>query len=238
MADNNGTLYTVSREDWSLHRKGHQDQARHQQKVREAIRQNLPDLVSEENIILSDGKQIIKMPIRSLDEYRFVYNYNKNKHVGQGDGDSQVGDVLGVDPAGSKAAREKAPAISPAKMSSKRRSRIAELETMLFEELELPYLEAEGQEQIEIEGNPVHRYPQERHHVQHRQEADDSRKSAPQRARAASRASTASRRTICASRRGRKSSSRNQCRHPRDDGHIGIDGQLREILARAASSSG
>src|SRR5674476_957909 len=92
-------LFTVSKEDWSLHRKGYQDQTRHQQKVREAIKQNLPDLVTDESIIMSNGKQIIKVPIRSLDEYRFRYNFNKSKHVVQGDGDSQVGDVLGVDPA-------------------------------------------------------------------------------------------------------------------------------------------
>ena len=90
--------FVVSKEDWSLHRKGYQDQQRHQQKVREAIKQNLPDLVTDESIIMSDGKQIIKVPIRSLDEYRFRYNYQKQKHVGQGDGDSQVGDVLGRDP--------------------------------------------------------------------------------------------------------------------------------------------
>ena len=112
------SLFTVSQEDWSLHRKGYQDQARHQQKVREAIKQNLPDLVSEENIVMSDGKQVIKVPIRSLDEFRFVYNFNKNKHVGQGDGDSQVGDVLGVDPLPRKrAAKAKEPAISPATIS-------------------------------------------------------------------------------------------------------------------------
>ena len=117
------SLFIVSREDWSLHRKGYQDQARHQQKVREAIKQNLPDLVSEENIVMSDGKQIIKVPIRSLDEFRFLYNFNKNKHVGQGDGDSQVGDVLGVDPLPRRrAAKAKGPAISPARISSKRRS--------------------------------------------------------------------------------------------------------------------
>ncbi|HEY4430607.1 MAG TPA: sporulation protein YhbH, partial [Paenibacillus sp.] len=51
--------FVVSKEDWSLHRKGHQDQERHQQKVREAIKDNLPDLVTEENIILSGGKQIV-----------------------------------------------------------------------------------------------------------------------------------------------------------------------------------
>ena len=54
--------FVVSKEDWSLHRKGYQDQQRHQEKVREVIRQNLPDLITEENIIMSDGKQIIKVP--------------------------------------------------------------------------------------------------------------------------------------------------------------------------------
>lgn len=150
MADKNGTLFTVSREDWSLHRKGHQDQARHQQKVREAIKQNLPDLVSEENIVMSDGKHVIKVPIRSLDEYRFVYNFNKNKHVGQGDGDSQVGDVLGVDPAsaqkggkGENAGDQPGDDIVEAEIS------LAELETMLFEELELPFLKQKDRDQLE-----------------------------------------------------------------------------------------
>ena len=49
-------LFIVSEEDWSLHRKGYQDQMRHQEKVKEAIRENLPDLISEESIIMSDGK--------------------------------------------------------------------------------------------------------------------------------------------------------------------------------------
>lgn len=44
-------LFVISQEDWSLHRKGYQDQLRHQEKVREAIRNHLPDLVSEESII-------------------------------------------------------------------------------------------------------------------------------------------------------------------------------------------
>jgi sporulation protein YhbH len=145
----NHPSFILSREDWSLHRKGYQDQARHQQKVRDAIKQNLPDLISEENIVMSDGRQIIKIPIRSLDEYHFVFNTNKKKHVGQGDGDSQVGDVIGVDPtpAGGKgdgAGTEPGDDVVEAEIS------IAELETMLFEELELPYLKRKEKEQIEV----------------------------------------------------------------------------------------
>ena len=81
-----GPLFIVSQEDWSLHRKGYQDQMRHNEKVKEAIRKNLPDLISEESIIMSDGRQVVKIPIRSMEEYRFRYNYNKSKQVGQGRG--------------------------------------------------------------------------------------------------------------------------------------------------------
>lgn len=143
-------LFIVSKEDWSLHRKGYQDQARHQEKVKEAIRKNLPDLVSEESIVMSDGKQIIKVPIRSLDEYRFVYNYNKSKHVGQGDGDSQVGDVLGVDPkAAKKAGKGEGAGDQPGEDVIEAEISLAELEGMLFQELELPFLQNKDKDQLE-----------------------------------------------------------------------------------------
>jgi len=142
--------FIISQEDWSLHRKGYQDQSRHQQKVREAIKQNLPDLVADENIILSNGKQIIKVPIRSLEEYRFRYNFNKSKHVGQGSGDSQVGDIIGVDQqaidggvgdggAGDQAGQE----YYEAEIS------LEELQSMLFTELELPNLQEKEMQQLQ-----------------------------------------------------------------------------------------
>lgn len=141
-------LYIVSREDWSLHRKGYQDQTRHQEKVRDAIKQNLPDLVTEESIILSDGKQIMKVPIRSLDEYRFRYNYNKSKHVGQGDGDSQVGDVLGKDPAQGKAGKGEGAGDQPGEDYYEADVTMEELENILFEELELPNLQEKQKDQV------------------------------------------------------------------------------------------
>ncbi|GMK41724.1 stress response UPF0229 protein YhbH [Paenibacillus sp. CCS19] len=146
----NHRSFIVSREDWSLHRKGYQDQARHQEKVKEAIKQNLPDLVSEESIVMSDGKQVIKVPIRSLDEYRIVYNFNKNKHVGQGDGDSQVGDVLGVDPQAAQGpGKGEGAGDQPGEDVIEAEISLAELEAMLFEELELPFLKQKDRDQLE-----------------------------------------------------------------------------------------
>ncbi|MGX4583905.1 sporulation protein YhbH [Paenibacillus chitinolyticus] len=143
--------FIVSREDWSLHRKGFQDQTRHQEKVRDAIKQNLPDIVSDESIILSNGKQVVKVPIRSLDEYRFRYNYQKSKHVGQGDGDSQVGDVLGVDPQpSSKGGKGEGAGDKPGEDYYEAEVSFEELQTLLFEELELPFLQRKDKKNFSV----------------------------------------------------------------------------------------
>lgn len=140
--------FVVSKEDWSLHRKGYQDQQRHQEKVREVIRQNLPDLVTEENIIMSDGKKIIKIPLRNLEEYRFIHNYQKHKHVGQGNGDSQVGDVLAQDNPkdtgkGGKAGDQPGHDFMEAEVN------IEDLEEMLFNDLELPFIQEKEKDELE-----------------------------------------------------------------------------------------
>lgn len=145
--------FIVSREDWSLHRKGYQDQTRHQEKVRDAIKQNLPDLVTDDSIIMSDGKQVVKVPIRSLDEYRFRYNYNKSKHVGQGDGDSEVGDVLGVDPKPAQKGPGKGEGAGdqPGEDFYEAEVEMEELQSLLFEELELPNLKEKEKQNVTSE---------------------------------------------------------------------------------------
>ncbi|MBC8080869.1 MAG: sporulation protein YhbH [Gorillibacterium sp.] len=143
-------LFTVSREDWSLHRKGFQDQNRHQEKVREAVKQNLPDLITDESIIMQNGRQILKIPIKSLDEYRFRYNYRKSKQVGQGDGDSQVGDVLGSDPqSASGPGKGQSAGDQPGEDYYDTEISLDEVEALLFEELELPHLEEKEKRQMQ-----------------------------------------------------------------------------------------
>ena len=78
-----GMNFIITREDWSLHRKGEIDRQRHQEKVREAIKKNLADIVSEESIIMHDGRKVVKVPIRTLDEYHFRFDSGKQKHGGR-----------------------------------------------------------------------------------------------------------------------------------------------------------
>ncbi|UCZ54157.1 sporulation protein YhbH [Bacillus shivajii] len=152
MKSNAGKNYVVSQENWSLHRKGHQDQQRHQEKVQDAINKNLPDLVSEENIIMSNGGDVVKIPIRSLDEYKIRYNYDKNKHVGQGDGDSEIGDVVARDGTPDKGAGKGQGAGDQAGEDYyEAEVSLAELESILFKELELPNLQQKEEDNIVIE---------------------------------------------------------------------------------------
>ncbi|MCE7793594.1 sporulation protein YhbH [Salipaludibacillus sp. CUR1] len=152
MTNYSGKNFVVSQENWSLHRKGYQDQQRHQEKVQDAIQKNLPDLVSEESIVMSNGRDVIKVPIRSLDEYKIRYNYDKNKHVGQGNGKSKVGDVVAREPGGQKAPGKGEGAGDQAGEDYyEAEVSISELETMLFKELELPNLQQKEEDNIVIE---------------------------------------------------------------------------------------
>lgn len=152
--------FIISQENWTLHRKGYQDQQRHSDKVKDAIKNNLPDLISEESIIMSNGRDVIKIPIRSLDEYKIRYNYDKSKHVGQGNGDSQVGDVVarGSGEGKSGTGQGKEAGDQAGKDIYEAEVTMAELEEALFNELELPNLQQKEQAEIttdKIEFNDI-----------------------------------------------------------------------------------
>ncbi|GAB6174844.1 sporulation protein YhbH [Paradesulfitobacterium aromaticivorans] len=130
----------VNREDWSLHRKGYLDQNRHRQKVDEAIKQQLGDLIADESIILSDGKKSMRIPMRSLEEYRFRFDYNKKNHTGQGGKKMAPGDVIGREAAkgkgqGSGAGEEPGADVYEVDVTYE------DLAAVLFEELRLPNLD-------------------------------------------------------------------------------------------------
>ncbi|MGZ6389165.1 MAG: DUF444 family protein, partial [Ktedonobacterales bacterium] len=145
-------MYTasISQHDWSLHRKGSIDQERHKQKIREAIKKNLADIVSEESIILSDGKKMFKVPIRSLDEYRFRYDPGRQQHAGEGEGKSKVGDVVASEPRQGRGKRGDA-GQEPGVDYYEAEVTLDELAAMIFEDLGLPFLEEKKMAEMESE---------------------------------------------------------------------------------------
>jgi sporulation protein YhbH len=140
---------SIQRNDWSLQRKGIIDQERHKERVKEAIKRNLGSIVSNEAIILSDGKRTVKVPIRALDEYKFRFDYRKRKHVGQGDGKTRVGDVIaregqpGQGSGGGQAGQSGGEEYYEAEIN------IDEIAALIFEDLQLPFLEEKAKKAVQ-----------------------------------------------------------------------------------------
>jgi uncharacterized protein len=142
---------SIQRNDWSLQRKGIIDQERHKERVREAIKKNLGSIVSNEAIIMSDGKRTVKVPMRALDEYKFRYDYRKRKNVGQGDGRTRVGDVIGREgqPAGSGPGRGQGPAGQDGGGEYyEAEIEIDEIAALIFEDLQLPFLQEKAKKAV------------------------------------------------------------------------------------------
>lgn len=63
------------------------DRSRHKRKIEKAIREGVTDIIADESIIGQDGKKRIKIPVRGIKEWQFIYGDNEgNKQVGSAPG--------------------------------------------------------------------------------------------------------------------------------------------------------
>ncbi|MFO1061202.1 MAG: DUF444 family protein [Dongiaceae bacterium] len=115
------------------------DRQRHREKVREAIRDNIADILAEQSIIGRSGDQIIKVPLRGIKEYRFVYGDNTPR-VGQGNGDSKPGQQMGQGKPG-QGQQPGQPGERPGVDYYETDITLEELVDLMFEDLALPDLE-------------------------------------------------------------------------------------------------
>ena len=118
------------------------DRGRHKKKISEALREGIYDIVSDESIIGQDGKKKIKIPVRGIKEYHFIYGDNKtNKKVGAAPGKNvrkgqKIGNVKKKgQPQEGKASNEKGEEFYEVEIT------LEELGHYLFEDLNLPDLD-------------------------------------------------------------------------------------------------
>ena len=76
---------SVFRKHKSIVDRASSDRARHKKKIHKAIKESIKDVIADESIIGQHGKKKIRIPIRGIKEYRFVFGNNEdNKSVGSG----------------------------------------------------------------------------------------------------------------------------------------------------------
>lgn len=80
--------------DWyGLFSRGSRDWLRHSEKVREAVKQHLPDLISDLTIQGDSGQRTVRVPVRFLEHYRFALRKD-TESSGVGQGDAKPGSVI------------------------------------------------------------------------------------------------------------------------------------------------
>ncbi len=146
--------------EWSpdLGRRSRRDIERHQQRVREAIKGNLPEIISREDVITSDGQKIVKVPVRGLELPRFRFDPYRGDHAGQGDegtrgqggtgsGRTRPGTVLGRSGEGAAGSGKEA-GQQPGVDYYEAEITVDELITLAFEDLMLPNLQDKGKQTL------------------------------------------------------------------------------------------
>ena len=126
------------------------DRLRHRQKVRESIRENIADIIAEESIIGKNKDRVIKVPLRGIKEYRFVYGDN-SPGAAQGDGDSRPGQVVGKTGKDGPGKGDEQAGDRPGVDYYETDVTLEELIEIMFEDLELPNLERRALREIQSE---------------------------------------------------------------------------------------
>ena len=118
------------------------DRSRHKQKIEKAIKDGITDIVAEESIIGQDGKKKVRIPVKGIKEWQFVYGDNEGKkQAGSAPGaDIQKGQVVRKGQqqgqgSGNKAGNEKGDEFYEVEIT------LEELAEYLFNSLNLPDLE-------------------------------------------------------------------------------------------------
>jgi sporulation protein YhbH len=78
---------------YDLFSRGARDWLRHNEKVREAVKQHLPQIVAGADV-LSGGASTVRVPVRMLEHYRFKLR-SSNEQQGVGQGQAKPGDRIG-----------------------------------------------------------------------------------------------------------------------------------------------
>ena len=138
--------------------RGKKDARRHREKQREAIRKQLPEIISEESIITRGRGKTVRVPIRSITIPQFRPGSRQKEGsqgdngaggVGIGQGSSRPGDVIGRRPApsqgpGGEAGDEAGQEYIESEIE------LEELISMMLEDLGLPRLEKKEVAELEV----------------------------------------------------------------------------------------
>ncbi|MGH8228929.1 MAG: DUF444 family protein [Steroidobacteraceae bacterium] len=125
---------------YDLFSRGARDWLRHDEKVRESVREHLPQIIAGGEVIDASARTV-RVPVRMLEHYHFRLR-RAAESQGVGQGDVKPGDVL-ADPSADRGSREKGPGgDEQGEIQLLLEIKIDDIVDWLWEEMQLPNLKA------------------------------------------------------------------------------------------------
>ncbi len=126
--------------DWyELFSRGSRDWLRHSEKMREAVREHLPQIVTGSDVI-SDGTRTVRIPVRMLEHYRFRLRSTEESE-GVGQGKTKPGDMLGKSGPGNKPGQKGPGGLEGGGTELMLEFKVDDIVDWMWEDLKLPNLE-------------------------------------------------------------------------------------------------
>jgi uncharacterized protein len=141
MSESNGESNAFGLAKWyDLFSRGARDWLRHDEKVRESVREHLPQIVAGADVI-NETARTVRVPVRMLEHYHFRLRRN-DEAQGVGQGDAKPGDVL-ARPQRERGPGEKGPGgQEEGEIQLLLEFKIDDIVDWLWEEMKLPNLQA------------------------------------------------------------------------------------------------
>ncbi|MEN8259501.1 MAG: DUF444 family protein [Pseudomonadota bacterium] len=133
---------------YDLFSRGARDWLRHNEKIRRSVKESLPDLIANADVLTGSSNQRLRVPVRFLEHYRFqLSNAGKRNGVGQGQG--KPGDVLRRGQSQDQGAGKGGGGNDEGGLTFEVEFKVDEIVDWLWEELQLPDLKPRDNTVIE-----------------------------------------------------------------------------------------
>ena len=152
-------MSSIFKEHKSFADRSASDRRRHRKKIERAIKDGIHHIVAEESIIGKDGKKKIRIPVKGIKEYRFIYGENNSKKIGSAPNKNlSRGQKIGTKKGSPKVGKPNKPGNKKGEEFYEVEITLEELAEYLFDNLELPDLEKKQMKRLMSEKIKRHGY--------------------------------------------------------------------------------
>jgi sporulation protein YhbH len=140
---------------WKLRQRGKQDSERHKELLKKAIKEKGKHIISEYNIVTSDGSKKVKVPIKVLEPYKLKWGPS-NKSDGTGQGlDGKPGQKYRIGKGKPEQGSDGEGGNESGEILFESEITIDELVDHLIKELNLPWMEPKSSSEIEVDNEEL-----------------------------------------------------------------------------------